>query len=301
MEILLICLLAAAVAGLIIKLYLMKKSAREISEKLSEKLSGDTNTVIDISSGDRDMRALAASLNTELVKLREERRRCAQGDAELKSAVTNISHDLRTPLTAMCGYLDLLEHCEKSDEVSRCLEQIKSRTDAMKTLTEELFRYSAAVETRELKLEKLCVNDVLAESLAAFYGAVSERGITPEIIIPEKKIKVIADRSALSRIFSNVLSNALKYSSKDLFVELSENGNDNTCRITFANSAANIDHIAIERLFDRFYTVEDGNTSTGLGLSIAKLLAELCGGKIFAEIRGEKLFIILDGLNVVQN
>lgn len=300
MEILLICLLAAAVAGLIIKLYLMKKSAREISEKLSEKLSGDTNTVIDISSGDRDMRNLAASLNTELVKLREERRRCAQGDAELKSAVTNISHDLRTPLTAMCGYLDILERCEKSEEVSRCLEQIKSRTDAMKTLTEELFRYSAAVETRELKLEKLCVNDVLAESLAAFYGAVSERGITPEIIIPEKKIGIIADRSALSRIFSNVLSNALKYSSKDLFVELSENP-DNTCKVTFANSAANIDHISVERLFDRFYTVEDGNTSTGLGLSIAKLLAELCGGKIFAEIREEKLFIILDGLNVVQN
>lgn len=301
MEILLIALFGVAVVILTVKIFLMKKSAREISEKLAEKLNDDTNTVIDISSGDRDMRDLAASLNTELVKLREERRRCAQGDAELKSAVTNISHDLRTPLTAMCGYLDILERCEKSEEVSRCLEQIKSRTDAMKTLTEELFRYSAAVEARELKLEKLCVNDILAESLAAFYGAVTERGITPEIIIPEKKIRVIADRSALSRIFSNVLSNALKYSSKDLFVELSENESENTCQITFANSAANIDHISVERLFDRFYTVEDGSSSTGLGLSIAKLLAELCGGKIFAEIRGEKLFIILDGLNVVQN
>ena len=300
MEILLIVLLSIAVIYLSVKTFLMKKSAREIAEKLSEKLTEDTNTTIDISSGDRDMRALAAVLNTELVKLREERRRCAQGDAELKSAVTNISHDLRTPLTAMCGYLDILERCEKSDEVSRCLEQIKSRTDAMKTLTEELFRYSAAVEVREPKLEKLCVNDILAESLAGFSGAVTDRGIIPEIKIPEKKIMIIADRSALSRIFSNVMSNALKYSSKDLFVELSENS-DNTCKIMFANSAANIDLISVERLFDRFYTVEDGNTSTGLGLSIAKLLAELCGGKIFAEIRGEKLFIILDGLYVVQN
>lgn len=298
MDILFICLLAAAVVGLSVKICLMKKSAREISDKIAEKLNEDTNTVIDISSGDRDMRALAALLNTELVKLREERRRCAQGDAELKSAVTNISHDLRTPLTAMCGYLDLLERCEKSDEVSRCLEQIKSRTDAMKTLTEELFRYSAAVEVRDAKLEKLCVNDILAESLAGFYGAVTERGITPEISIPEKKIMIIADRSALSRIFSNVLSNALKYSSRDLFVELSEN-HDNTCKVTFANSASNIDHIAVERLFDRFYTVEDGNTSTGLGLSIAKLLAELCGGRIYAEIHNDKLVITLDGLSVV--
>lgn len=299
MEIFLIVLLGIAVIVLAVKIYLMKKSAREISEKLAEKLNEDTNTVIDISSGDHDMRNLAASLNTELVRLREERRRCAQGDAELKSAVTNISHDLRTPLTAMCGYLDILDRCEKSDEVSRCLVQIKSRTDAMKTLTEELFRYSAAVEARELKLEKLCVNDILAESLAAFYGAVSERGIEPEIVIPEKRIKVIADRSALSRTFSNVLSNALKYSSKDLFVELSENVNDNTCRVTFANTAANIDHIAVERLFDRFYTVEDGNSSTGLGLSIAKLLAELCGGRIYAEIRHDKLVITLDGLSVI--
>ena len=299
MEILLIVLLGITVIVLTVKIFLMKKSAREILEKLSEKLNEDTNTIIDISSGDRDMRALAALLNTELVKLREERRRCAQGDAELKSAVTNISHDLRTPLTAMCGYLDILDRCEKSEEVSRCLEQIKSRTDAMKTLTEELFRYSAAVEVREPKLEKLCVNDILAESLAAFYGAVTERGITPEIIIPDKKIEVIADKSALSRIFSNVLSNALKYSSKDLFVELSENVNDNTCRVTFANAASNIDHISVERLFDRFYTVEDGGSSTGLGLSIAKLLAELCGGRIFAEIHHDKLVITLDGLSVV--
>lgn len=298
MEILLIALLGIAVIILAVKIFLMKKSAREISDKLAEKLSEDTNTVIDISSGDRDMRALAASLNTELVKLREERRRCAQGDAELKSAVTNVSHDLRTPLTAMCGYLDLLERCETSDEVRGYLGRIRERTEVMRSLTEELFRYSAAVEARELKLERVCVNDVLAESLAAFYGAVSERGIQPEIVIPDKRIEVIADKSALSRIFANVLSNALKYSSGDLYVELSES-DDDMCMVTFANSAANIDHIAVERLFDRFYTVEDGNSSTGLGLSIAKLLAELCGGRIFAEIRQEKLVITLDGLSVV--
>lgn len=294
MEILLICLLAVIAVGLLIKVYLMKKSALEISEKLAEKLSEDTNTVIDISSSDRDMRALAASLNTEIAELRRERRRCAQGDAELKSAVTNISHDLRTPLTAMCGYLDLLERCETSDEVRGYLGRIRERTEVMKQLTEELFRYSAAVEARELKFERLCVNDVLAESLAAFYGAVSERGIKPEIVIPAKRIEVIADRSALSRIFSNVLSNALKYSSGDLFVELSESGGK--CQITFANSADNIDRIAVERLFDRFYTVEDGGGSTGLGLSIAKLLAESVGGGISAEICGGRLAITVGGL-----
>lgn len=293
MEISIICTLVIVLALLIIKLFLMKKSAREIIQKLCGSLAEDTNAVIDISSGDSDMRALAAALNVELRALRGERRRYAQGDAELKSAVTNVSHDLRTPLTAMCGYLDLLERCELSDEVRGYLERIRGRADAMKALTEELFRYSAAAESRELKLERLCVNDVLAQSLAAFYGAVSERGIQPEIVIPEQRIEIIADKSALSRIFSNIISNALKYSSGDLFVELSERPESGGWRVSFANSADNLGRIAVERLFDRFYTVEDGGGSTGLGLSIAKLLAEAMGLDVSAEIIEKKLVIVV--------
>lgn len=295
MEISLICVLLIVLTLLSIKLFLMKRSAREIIQKLRGSLTEDTNTVIDISSGDGDIKALAAALNVELRALRGARRQYAQGDAELKSAVTNVSHDLRTPLTAMCGYLDLLDRCEVSAEVRGYLERIRGRAETMKQLTEELFRYSAAAEARELKLERLCVNDVLAQSLAAFYGAVSERGIQPEIVIPEQRIEIIADRSALSRIFSNILSNALKYSSGDLFVELSELSESGGWRVSFANSADNLGRIAVERLFDRFYTVEDGGGSTGLGLSIAKLLAEAMGLSVSAEIRGGRLVILVDG------
>ena len=117
-----ICLLLAiAVILLLIKIYFMKKSAKEIAEKLSEKLSADTNTLIDISSGDKDMRRLAAGLNKDLKLLREERLRLRQGDAELKEAVTNISHDLRTPLTAVSAYLDLLEREEESENGEKYL------------------------------------------------------------------------------------------------------------------------------------------------------------------------------------
>lgn len=279
-------LFAVIAAALAVKVYIMKKSVREITEQTRGKLREDTNTGLDVSTGDRDIRALASDINEELKTLREEQRRYVRGDKELKDAITNISHDIRTPLTAICGYLDLLSRCPQSEEALGYLTQINNRAEAMRTLTEELFRYSVAASEGELSLDKICVNDVLEESLASFFGAISERGITPEIDITETRITRITDKTALARIFSNLLSNALKYSRGDLFVSM-----DGHCVIRFRNSAENVENIEVNRLFDRFYTVESGNLSTGLGLSIAKLLTEKLGGEISAEIIGEMLEI----------
>ena len=276
-------ILAAAFA---VKIIVMKTTTREIARQITEKLDSDTNTLIDISSVDRDMQKLAAELNVRLERLRSDRLKFMQGDVELKNAVTSISHDLRTPLTAVCGYLDLLENCETSDEVRGYLKQIENRAEHMRQLTEELFRYSVVTSEREQKLERLCVNDILEESIAAFYAAIQKRGITPEINITEKRIDIIADRSALSRIFSNIISNMLKYSSGDLLVSMDESG-----VILFKNSSDSLERLSVDRLFDRFYTVETGRNSTGLGLSIAKLLAERNGGELSASIEDSKLVI----------
>lgn len=274
---------------LAVKCAVMKKSAREISKKLSEKLSTDTNTLIDISSADKDMRALTAALNEELKSLREERRSCIQGDKELKDAVTNISHDLRTPLTAICGYLDLMKHIEMTAEARQYLERIENRAEYMKQLTEELFQYSVVAAAGELDLKPLCVNEVLEESIAELYGAISQSGIIPKISITERRIERVSDKNALMRVFGNIITNALKYSSGDLIITMKEVGS--VCEISFANSAESLDKISAERLFDRFYTVETGSNSTGLGLSIAKLLVEQMEGGITAAIIDDKLVI----------
>ena len=135
----LIGLLLIIVLMLWLKIVLMRKSAREISTAFANRLATETNTLIDISSHDRDMRSLAADINTQLRELRRERLRYQQGNAEIMDSVTNISHDLRTPLTAVCGYLDLLRQTDQPADAMRYLDIMEERIDALKQLTEELF------------------------------------------------------------------------------------------------------------------------------------------------------------------
>ena len=282
-----ICIPMLIIAALIVKVYLLKKSANEIETAFAERLITETNTLIDISSGDRHMRSLANSINRQLRELRNERHRFQQGDTELKNAVTNISHDLRTPLTAIFGYIDLLEKQEKSAETERYINIIKDRCEMLMQLTEELFRYSVIITTdEEFKTEKIIVNHVLEESVAGYYATLVEHNITPDISIPEEKIICTANCSALSRIFSNLLNNAIKYSSGNLSITLTESG-----EIIFSNTAKGLDKVQISKLFDRFYTVETAHNSTGLGLAISRTLIEQMGGTIYAEYENSTLSI----------
>ena len=281
--------MAVVIAALILKIHLLRKSAAEISRAFEDRLSQDTNTLIDISSRDRCMRSLAADINRQLRLLRQERQRCQQGDAELKAAVTNISHDLRTPLTAICGYLDLLAREDCSDEARRYLDIIQGRAHSLRELTEELFRYSVIVsEEKEPVLEALSLNAALEESIASAYTSLSAAGICPCIHICEEKVIRQLDKGLLSRILGNILSNAAKYSDGDLDISLENNG-----EIRFRNSASRLDKLQTEKLFDRFYTVEAARRSTGLGLSIARDLTERMGGKISARYENGSLTVIL--------
>lgn len=162
-------LLAFCALFLLLRLTALRRSLREVAEELEEKLQTDTNTLISLSTGDRAAMAMAARINQQLRMLRKERLRLQNGDNALKAAVTNVSHDLRTPLTAICGYLDLLEQEPHSPQGKRYLAVIRERTDAMRTMTEELFRYSVVTAaTDELNREPVCLNHVLEQSLAGF-------------------------------------------------------------------------------------------------------------------------------------
>ena len=280
-------ILTLITALLLVYICQMKKAVNEIGEEFADRVKTDTNTLIDVSSNDSSIRRLAADINVQLRLLRKDRHQYQHGDRELKETITNISHDLRTPLTAICGYLDLLKREETNEQVSRYLNMIRNRTQALKQLTEELFRYSVIMSVGEDNAaETVSINAVLEEVVAGFYGALRQKNIVPVISMPSAEVVRRLNRNALSRIFENIIGNAIKYSDQDLMITMDQHGS-----ISFTNTTKTLDPISAGKLFDRFFTVENGRGSTGLGLSIAKILTEQLGGSIVSEYVKDQLTI----------
>ena len=280
--------LAAVVLVLGVKVWLLRRGAKALRLDLSQKLREDTNTLLSLPCRDRELRRLASSLNEELRLLRKERLRYQQGDRELKEAVVNVSHDLRTPLTALSGYVELLKGEALSPAGQRYLSQIEDRAQAMKAMTEELFRYSLAAEETALTLEPVDLRAAVEEALLSFYGAFQQKGVVPQLSLPQGPVTRQLDKAALSRVLGNILTNALKYSPGELAVALSPAG-----VLTFSNPAPGLDPVSAGRLFHRFYTVESSAQSTGLGLSIARELTQRLGGTISAQWESGRLQVEL--------
>ena len=285
----LLLLSAVVIILLCIKICILKKSAREISAQFSDRLKDDTNNLIYISSSDRDIKHLAENLNDKLKDMRKKQLQYEYGNTELKNAITNVSHDIRTPLTAIAGNLYMIGKTDDISEIRAYVNAIEERTETMKQLTEELLRYSIIIsDENKPQTEDIFVNQLLAESISSFYPVLTEKGITPSIHLTDARIVRNVNRSELARVFSNLLNNAVKYSDGDLEITLSDTG-----KITFSNTAKELSTVEVEQLFDRFYTVETAHHSTGLGLSIARTLVERMGGTITANYDDGRLTIII--------
>lgn len=287
----LIAVLISILISLIIKIVLMKKSVKEITLYTDRILKSDTNNLIAISSNDKDIKRLASCLNTSLKNIRKEEIEYQNGNNELKQSITNISHDLRTPLTAIRGYIDLMnEEKNLSEKSKKYLEIIDVKTQELVKLTEQLFDFSKGLDLyKEINKENVCINEVLEETVACYYTLLKEKSIVPTINICHKKIFRILDKAMLTRIFENIIFNAIKYSDKDLNISMKESG-----EILFSNRADSLDITTVERIFDRYYTVENAKKSIGVGLSIAKQLVELNGGYISAKYKDNILNIIIE-------
>lgn len=153
----------------------------------------------------------------------------------------------------------------------------------------ELFRYTTIIsDTENSVYTETVINNVLEDCISSYYAIFKEKGITPNINLCEQKIVRSVDKTALLRIFNNVIDNAIKYSEGDLTISLFENG-----KIVFSNHTSDLNEIQIGKLFDRFYTVNTARKSTGLGLSIAKALIEKMDGNISADYSNNVLSIII--------
>ena len=282
----LMTVLALSLAG---KLFVLRRDMARLADALGARLATDTNALLTLPCRDRALRRLASRLNDELQSLIRARHRYQQGDAELKAAIAGISHDLRTPLTAILGYLDLTEREAKSENAARYLAVVRERANAMARLTEDLFSYTLAAAGQEgTARQDTNLNAALEESLAAAYTVLTEKGIAPRVRMPGCPVVRRLDPAALNRVLGNLLSNAARYSGGDLEIALTEAG-----EITFSNAAPHLTPVQAARLFDRFYTVSSAPSAAGLGLSIARLLTERMGGTINAEYRDGRLTVRL--------
>ena len=286
---------------LIIKIYLNNKDIKKIGENLEEILTNDTNNLITVSTSNKQIKKVAGKLNTELKKLRKVKIQYENGSEELKRTITNISHDMRTPLTAISGYIELMENNIEAEEVNnskskiirreenkqKYLKIIKRKTSELIELTEQLFKFSTTMDTLwKIDKENCCINEILEEILAEYYSIFKKKNIVPEINICNEMIYKNLNKNSLIRIFENILSNMIKYSDGNFKIKLERSG-----KIIFSNKAKKLDTTTVQKIFDRYFTVENANNVTGVGLSIAKQLVEINKGNIIAKYMDGNLVI----------
>ncbi len=274
---------------LILKIIIMKNEINNIGKSISNIINTDTNNLITISTNDSELKKLANVLNKSLKELRNLELEYKNGNQELKSSITNISHDLRTPLTAIRGYLDLMDN-NLTEKQIKYLKIIDSKVNDLTELTEQLFDFSKSIDIQnEIKKENICINDILEDSIASFYSLFKEHSITPNIDICKGKVIRLLNENMLKRIFENIISNAIKYSDRDFKVKMFDDGT-----IEFSNTTDKLDQVSLEKIFDRYYTVRNAKKSNGIGLSIAKQLVDLSDGKITAIYKDNTLTIKLN-------
>lgn len=215
-------------------------------------------------------------------KLRKETR---QGSQNLKEAITNISHDIRTPLTSLDGYFQLLSTAETEEERKQYLAVIRGRIQSLKNMLEELFTYTKLQnESFVLELEQLDFKKCVCDMLFSFYNDFSERGITPMVELCEERVAIQGNQEAVYRVVQNILKNVLEHGREEVQIGLSLK----ETKVCFfcENKVENPEEIDISQVFSRFYKADPARThsSTGLGLAIAKGLAEKMGGSMKAEL-----------------
>ena len=283
----LIFVLALAVAALIFSFATLEKSLREAKKQLDRMRENESKTRITLSSPNRAAEELFAAIN-QVLDLRENSLAdYHRQERSLRVQIANVSHDLRTPLTSILGYLQLLESPDLIEEERRqYLKVIEARAKALQSLITAFYDLTR-IEGGSYPLEREQVDlyRVLSELIAQFYGDFERSGFDVDVDLDRGLPSVWGDAGAVSRVFANLIGNALKHGHDFLRISLYRLGDSLVTE--FTNDGRDLTQEDAAHVFDRFFTADKTRSAqnTGLGMSIVRALVEQMGNEVTAELR----------------
>lgn len=264
------------------------KQLKEINRELEE------NRIVKLTVPDKDAEELLMVVNESLQAIREQKNVYAKREKELKQQIENISHDLRTPLTSMLGYLRIMETGNMNSEDREDLQTVIRKAERLQELITQFYDYTKVTSADySLPLDSVEVTKLLREALADAYPELENRQLEVEAQIPQGPLLITGNVNAIQRVLQNLLQNAVRYAKS--YLEVSVYEGEGEVEICFANDVEDMNVSDVERLFERFYTPDASRTqgATGLGLTIAKEFVEKMRGSMEAELVGEKLRIVM--------
>ena len=262
-----------------------QRQVKDICRQLAFLMKHDSNMLIHREFDLGGIGMLSDRLNDLLELRRKEKQYYQEKETLIADTYTNLSHDIRTPLTSLDGYFQLMEACENVEEQRRYLNIIHERIHSLNEMLEELFMFTKLKnESYRLELTSCCINRILKETVFSYYDDWVRREIQPDIQITEEQLYIDGNKQGLSRIIQNVIKNGLDHGEKKIRIVLKREQNQAVLRIS--NQVTASEQIDIEHVFDRFYKADAARskTSTGLGLSIAREFVRRMNGEIGAKI-----------------
>jgi len=291
-KIITVILVLLIIIGLLITyIFKLKKEIRSISEQIQSFKDGEKEKMINISIFDRDLEKLSSEINEYFESYIVAKHSNKLFEDNIRNLITNISHDLRTPLTIIMGNIKLIK--QKEIEPLEGLLAIETKAEFMKDMINDLFELILAKD-KEIELEPINIATVVQEEILSFYEQVKAKNIDIDVLIQDEVLIIDGEKSSLKRIVQNLISNALKYAKSYIKVKLFEE--DDIVKLIISNKCSNVTLDNIDLIFNRFYMIDKGSsvTGTGLGLAIVKSLVTKLNGTIKAEYVNEELMIICE-------
>ncbi|MBK1813316.1 HAMP domain-containing histidine kinase [Clostridium sp. YIM B02505] len=271
------------------KLFYAERQISSLIKQLSVINKNKSGGKITIGLSNKKIELLAEEINETIVIRKQSEAERMKVENDLKQTIANMSHDLRTPLTSIIGYLQFLKLDELSEnEKKEYLEIAEHRAKSLEKLLNDFYELSLIESLDyEINMEKLNINKILQEIILGRYADFAERDITPNIEITSNTLYVMAEKKSLERIIENLLSNAIKYGKDKIDICLKEEKGG--MLLTFSNTFTSLTEEDMENIFDRFYMADKTRSGrgTGLGLAIVKGLVEKMNGTISSDIKGD--------------